>query len=243
MSTGKTIALLVAALLVLSAAGCGTGEETTAAVASTTGAPQTTTTGGQTVGTTTATEQMTTSTTTPLPVTTATEVLPGDGLDEEYDVYSAFIQSAYHNALIVIEDTTAQPDSGLFSVPDAVRFMRNYYPELGDEIWSDFQTKNQTPMVLERRFTLSAAYVFISKQELESIFASHPTGWEDFYAKYPGSQGELTLSRVGFNEAKDTAIFYAANQSHWVAGEGNMVVMEKTAGRWTVLGQSMMWIS
>lgn len=168
---------------------------------------------------------------------------PEHGLAEEYAVYSALIPSVYNNALIVIEDTTAQPDSGLFSPSEAARFMRNYHPELGDKIWSDFETKNETPFVLERRFALSVEYVFISKQEIESIFSKNASGWEDFYAKYPGSQGILTLSRIGFNEAKDTAVLYAGNQSHWVAGEGNMVLMKKTAGRWTVLGEAMMWIS
>jgi hypothetical protein len=168
---------------------------------------------------------------------------PEDGLAEEYEVYSALIQSVYNNALIVIEDTTAQPDSGLFSPTDAVRFMRNQWRELGDDILSDFQTKNEKPSVLERRFTLSVRYAFISKQEIESIFSDNNSGWDDFYAKYPGSQGILTLSRVGFNEAKDTAVLYAGNQSHWVAGEGNMVLVKKTAGRWTVQGEAMMWIS
>ena len=35
---------------------------------------------------------------------------------DEYDVYSALI-SGYSNPLIIIEDTTANPDSGLFSLP------------------------------------------------------------------------------------------------------------------------------
>jgi hypothetical protein len=168
---------------------------------------------------------------------------PEDGFAEEYEVYSALIQSVYKNALIVIEDTTAQRDSGLFSPTDAARFMRNQWRELGNDILSDFQTKNEKPSALESRFTLSVRYTFISEQEIESIFSKNASGWEDFYAKYPGSQGILTLSRVGFNEAKDTAVLYAGNQSHWVAGQGNMVLMKKTAGRWTVQSQSMMWIS
>jgi hypothetical protein len=168
---------------------------------------------------------------------------PENGLAEEYQVYSALIRTLYNNELIVIEDTTAELDSGLFLPSDAVRSIKNHHPELGDKIWSDFETKNQTPSLLERRFTLGVEYVLISKQEITSIFSENAGGWDDFYAKYPGSQGILTLSRVGFNEARDTAVLYAGNQSHWVAGEGNIVVMKKTAGRWTVLGETMIWIS
>jgi hypothetical protein len=233
MSTGKTIALLAAALLVLVVVGCGTRDQTITIGTSTTGAPQTTT----------------------APATS------DDGLAEEYAVYSALIESMFIDdpqsspmtqgmfsdagrppALIVIEGTTAQPDSG-FSPPEAVRFMRNYHPELADEIWSDFQIKNEKPSLLERRFTLGVEYVFLSRQELESVFSKNPSGWEDFYAKYPRSQGILTLSRVGFNEAKDTAVLYEGNQWHGAAGEGNMVLMKKTAGRWTVQDKAMMWTS
>lgn len=251
MNTRKTIALLAAALLVLTVAGCGAGEETTTASASTTGAPQTSTTTGQAVNTTAVTEQM----------MTTTPATSDDGLAEEYAVYSALIQSMFMDAprsspmtqdvfndagrppaVIVIEDTTAQRDAG-FSSPDAVRFMRYYHPELAEVIWSDFQAKNEKPSLLERRFTLSADYLLISRQELESIFSKNPSGWEDFYAKYPRSQGMLTLSRVGFNEAKDTAVFYAGNQWHAAAGEGGMVLMKKTAGRWTVQDRATMWVS
>ncbi len=62
-------------------------------------------------------------------------------------------------------------------------------------------------------------------------------------AVYPRSQGVLTLSRVGFNEARGTAVLYAGNQWHAAAGEGNMVLMKKTAGGWTVHDTAMMWIS
>jgi hypothetical protein len=237
MNTWKTIALLVAALLVLTVAGCGAHDETITTGASTTGAPQTTTTTGQTVSTTAATEQMTTST---------TAVASDERLAEEYEAYSALIQSVYIDAtrpaLIVIEDTTAKADASALSPRLAVGAMGSLWPELGDEILSDFKTKNQTPSVLVRRFTLSVKYAFISEQELASI-SSVNSGWEDFYAKYPGSQGILTLSRAGFNEAKDTAVLYTENQYHSAGGEGDVVLMKKTAGRWTVQGEAMIWES
>ena len=123
--------------------------------------------------------------------------------------------------------------------------MRQYRPELGDEIWRDFETKNRnTDRSWSADSPWSATYVLISLAGARvDLRRSTPTGWDDFYAKYPNSQGVLTLSRVGFNNAKDTAVLYAGNQSHWVAGEGNMVLMKKTAGRWTLQDEAMMWIS
>jgi hypothetical protein len=166
----------------------------------------------------------------------ATAASPGA---EEYEVYSVLIQDMYDDGLIVIEGSTAaahDTDFAANAVKDPGR------PDLDDEILSDFKAKNQAPSALEPRFTLTGTYALISEQELESIFAN-TRGWDDFYAKYPGSQGLLTLSRVGFNEARDTAFLYVAHSIHWTSGEGNVVTMKKTAGRWTVQDTGMIWTS
>ena len=184
-------------------------------------------------GASSATATSATSATAP-PQTTATA--------DEYEVYSALI-SGYGNPLIVIEDTTANPDSGLFSPRDAVNTMRGQWPQLGKDILRDFEKKNENPSLLQRRFTLGAKYVLISRREIESVFLNNGDGWDDFYTKYPGSQGILTLSRVGFNEARDTAVLYSGSQSNWLNGNGSMVLMKKAAGRWTVLDGATMWVS
>jgi hypothetical protein len=176
--------------------------------------------------------------------TSATSATPAQTIAtaDEYDIYSALI-SGYSNPLIIIEDTTANPDSGLFVPGDAVNTMKGQWPQLGKDILRDFEQKNENPSLLQRRFTLGAKYVLVSRREIESIFLNNGDGWDDFYTKYPGSQGILTLSRVGFNEAKDTAVLYSGSQSNWLNGHGSMVLMKKVAGRWTVLDGATMWVS
>ena len=121
--------------------------------------------------------------------------------------------------------------------------MKGQWPQLGKDILRDFEQKNENPSLLQRRFTLACEYVLVSRREIESIFFNNGDGWDDFYTKYPGSQGILTLSRVGFNDAKDTAVLYSGSQSNWLNGHGSMVLMKKIAGRWTVLDGATMWVS
>jgi hypothetical protein len=235
MTSARTIALLAAALLVLAVAGCTTGERT--GTTSTSGAHQASTT-SQAVNTTAATER----------ATTTTPPTSDDGLAEEYAVYSALIQGMFiasdaPPALIVIEGMTANPDFGMFSARDAVNTLRGQWPDLGDDILGDLLARNAKQSVLERRFSLSVEYVFVSKEQIDAIFSNHASGWDDFYAKYPHSQGILTLSRVGFNAAVDTAVLYTGNQYHYTGGEGHVVLMKKVEGRWTVRGEAMTWIS
>ena len=204
----KTMALVVAAWLILVAIGCGASEGTTTSAASATTAPQRTATA------------------------------------DEYDVYSALIQSVYIDATqpkqIVISTVNADQNVNFGLTAGAIR---SFWPELGDDILGDFKAKNRVSSALEHTFTLSVPYTLISEQELASIFSITASGWDKFYAKYPDSKGFLTLSRVGFNRAKDTAVLYTEHQSGATAGEGDVVLMKKTDGRWTVEDNSMLWQS
>jgi hypothetical protein len=173
---------------------------------------------------------------------TSATTVPQTGVTaDEYAVYSALIQSAYVDATqpkqIVIHDTTADPR--LYSPRSVAGAMKSSWPDLGDDVLSEFETKNQTSSALARRFALSVPYTLISGQELAANFPPTAPGWENFYSKYPGSQGRVVLSRVGFNQAKDTAVLYAEFASGATAGEGDVVLMKKTDGRWTVQGRGM----
>ena len=207
MTGWKTMALVVAAWLILVAIGCGASEGTTTSAASATTAPQTAATA------------------------------------DEYDVYSALIQSVYIDATqpkqIVISAVNADQNVNFGVAAGAIK---SFWPELGDDILGDFKAKNRVSSALEHTFTLSVPYTLISEQELASIF-SITADWDRFYAKYPDSKGFLTLSRVGFNRAKDTAVLYTEHQSGGTAGEGDVVLMKKTDGRWTVEDNSMFWQS
>jgi hypothetical protein len=208
MKSRRMIAVLVAALLVLIAAGCGLGEGTTTSATSATTVPQTTATA------------------------------------DEYDVYSALIQSVYIDAtqpkqIIISSVDTRQTTSFGLAAPA----IKSFWPDLDDDILGDFKAKNKSSSALERAFTLSVPYALMSEQELASIFSSSATGWDRFYAKYPDAKGFIALSRVGFNQAKDTAVLYTEYQRGLTAGEGDVVLMKKTDGRWTVEENSMFWQS
>jgi hypothetical protein len=208
MKPCRMIAVLVAALLVLIAAGCGASDGTATSSTLATTAPQTTATA------------------------------------DEYDVYSALIQSVYVDAAQpkqIVISTVNVDQNGSFGL--AAPAIKSFWPDLGDDILGDFKAKNKTSSTLEHTFTLSVPCTLISEQELGSIFSSTATGWDKFYAKYPDAKGFIALSRVGFNQAKDTAVLYTEYQSGATAGGGDVVLMKKTDGGWTVKGNSMLWQS
>ena len=216
------IAALVAALLVLTAAGCSGSVGTTTSATSATP--------------TSATSATSTS-------TSAATTLQATVTADEYDVYSALIESVYVGGTqpkqIVITPVRTDSPHG---VGQAVGAMESHWPDLGDAV-DDFKAKNRTSSVLERRFTISVPYTIVSEQEIASIFSINATGWGKFYAKYPDARGFLALSRVGFNQAKDTAVLYTEYQKGLTDGEGDVVLMKKMDGRWTVELNGTFWVS
>jgi hypothetical protein len=220
MKPRKMIVVPAAALLILTAAGCGGG-----------------------VGTPTSTTSATTTSTTSVTTAPQTTASQSTVTADEYDVYSALIQSVYIGATqpkqIVI--TPVHDDNHFFG--QAADVMESWWPDLGVEIVDDFKAKNETSSVLERRFTLSVPYTIVSEQEMASIFSTTVSGWKKFYAKYPDAKAFLALSRVGFNQEKDTAVLYTQYQRGPTGGQGDVVLMKKTDGRWTVEQDGMFWTS
>ena len=229
------IAALVAALLVLTAAGCGAG------VGPTTSATSATTTSA-TSGTSTSTSATSTSTSATSTSTPATTTPQATVTADEYAVYSALFQSVYIGATPPKQIVITPVHDDNHQLGQAVGVMQSWWPDLGDAV-DDFKAKNRTSSVLERRFTISVPYTIVSEQEIASIFSINATGWGKFYAKYPDARGFLALSRVGFNQAKDTAVLYTEYQKGLTDGEGDVVLMKKMDGRWTVELNGTFWVS
>lgn len=166
---------------------------------------------------------------------------------EEYSVYDGIIKAQYLGErvkLVVISDhttTSVSPgDSGVD--PSNMAFIQKNLPEVEAATLQNFIQANQQQYLLGRQFNLGVKYVLISKEEMKSIFEDDK-GWSVFYQRYPDSQGTMTLSRVGFNDKGTQAVVYVGNQADWLAGTGNVYLLEKINGQWTVKNHTMVWIS
>ncbi|MBN2015629.1 hypothetical protein JW766_02245 [Candidatus Dojkabacteria bacterium] len=173
---------------------------------------------------------------------------------EEYSVYTdlieamdaidtkkksiPFIPSEYK--LLVIEDHT----------PDHVETINLQYvdskmPGIDPETLTDFRARNQIEYPLERRFGFKIDYVFISNEEMAALHShgEQDAFWDNFYDRYPESQGILSLSRVGFNNRMDQALVSIGNQSDWLSGSGFFILLIRLNGTWTIRDMVLTWIS
>ncbi|KYK31890.1 MAG: hypothetical protein HXS48_07765 [Theionarchaea archaeon] len=109
------------------------------------------------------------------------------------------------------------------------------------ETFDDFQIKNTQPCPLADFFDLDVTVVFMNEKEVREHFQND--AWFELYAKYPFSQGIMTLSRVGFNSEMNQALVYVGNQKEILSGAGYYVLLTKMNGVWIIQDKVMIWIS
>lgn len=163
----------------------------------------------------------------------------------EYVIYGLIIKTQFTNkgfSKTVIQKTTATSDDWKETPGEEPKFWKSVsklLPGVQADTLSNFKVKNEKASQLGPQ----PLGVFVTEEEVDSIFRPNADGWDVFYKKYPGAQGILRLSRVGFSQKKDQALVYFGNQAHWLDGAGYFVLLANRNGSWVVVKQAMIWIS
>jgi hypothetical protein len=106
-----------------------------------------------------------------------------------------------------------------------------------------FRRRNAEASALVGNLDLGAPYTLMSRDEMSGLFSQNQDGWQLFYERFPDAPGITTVSRVGFNQGMDQALVYVGTQSHWLAGAGYYLLLNKVDGAWVIDQQVMTWIS
>lgn len=145
----------------------------------------------------------------------------------EYEVLSAWVSQkvtpeARKNGLtqIVIYDTTDSDDDHLLrdnqgqpiTWEKEAEFLREKASILQQTTLDTYRKVNAEPALLHRGLHPSIEYQVASSAQLEPIFCYHCGVWPAYYKQFPGSQGLLTFSRVGFSGDGAQAFFYYSNR-------------------------------
>ena len=145
---------------------------------------------------------------------------------------------------MVIEDHTDTWGLGIHGSGALRRRLAARWPELDRQAIDQLLARNAVSQPLTDRFDLDTEVILITAEEVNEIFHNGGYGgWDEFYRRYPGAQGIMMLSRVGFSPDGKWALAYMGNQYHYLAGSGWVFLLEKSAGEWTFVDGIMLWIS
>ena len=168
---------------------------------------------------------------------------PGEIAVEEQAVYAAALAELYGAPSYVLLSTTATDPGGSGNTADTLAFVLDNLPSVDPLTAENFSARNAAETALEDGMQLGAPYVLLTRQEMSDLFSENQNGWDTFYAQHPNAPGITSLSRAGFNPAMTEALVYVGTQSHWLAGAGYFLLLEKVDGVWILRNQVMTWIS
>jgi hypothetical protein len=152
---------------------------------------------------------------------------PIDRGKETYKVYSALLNQQWKGGNVVIRNMT---DRGLFAsehwLDDNVGLQ---YPEAV----ADFKKVNENSVQLSNHFDYDGKLVLIDQEEFKTTIGGGD-GWNKFKNEHPGATGIITFSAVGFDASGTTAVVNVMFVCAGLCGNGNVYILEKKDGNWTL---------
>jgi hypothetical protein len=174
----------------------------------------------------------------------------------EYEVFSVYIAHYFAGkaakertglavSQIIITDTTEYDQSEIeedMPWEEMQKFLRKEVPSLQSATIRNFRQMSLRQANLQERFNLPLPYQLVAGSTLGSIIHDI-ADWPEYYKQYPGAQGFLTLSRIGFSPDRTQAFFYASNNCGGKCATGSFTVAEKHGTRWVVVKEMIVWVS
>lgn len=119
-----------------------------------------------------------------------------------------------------------------------------YDDAVRSEALQDFAEKSCTGGPLSRTFHTDLPRTFVSSAKLD-FNDLIPIGTKDepFEQRFPGANGVISFSHVGFDGGFDEAIVSASFVCGGLCGHGSGYVLKKLRGRWVVVSGWILWIA
>ena len=181
----------------------------------------------------------------PLPKPSAVPSSPID--DEDYSVYSAVLKELYGGKSIALENQVSgctgigNNKEGEASWQKSLDGLSGKLKKLSPKTIADFKGKSNLCRMLDAKFNPSIK--LISKQERRTIFSGKDMrkAWAAFNKKFPGANGYVIVSNVGFNEDRTQALVDISNKCGDKCGAEQFVLLTKINGSWSVIGMNVVW--
>ena len=158
---------------------------------------------------------------------------------EEQAVYAVFVRDSKGPAVILETTSTSTVEEDPRQMIDNIQ---GGLAGISNATIDNFVERNSPPSQLSPDLQLGVEYILLSREELVEI-SSQGNWHEILQERYPGSNGYVIFSRVGFNRTLDQAVLYVGEVAGPLMGAGHYYLLEKQNGEWMIKEQTMVWIS
>lgn len=169
--------------------------------------------------------------------------------DVDYQIYSTVLTETQANSKQLIVFQTSSKGMSIseeIGSDSYVKFFKSEIPDLDLTVFTDYNRINANAVNFDNKFTVNSKTVkLIGEEELNFIFSIGDINgsWEQFYKKYPNSNGYIRFSRIGYNTDKTWAFLEIGNFYASLGAEGAIVILKKENAAWKIAKIQMTWIS
>ncbi|MGC4115734.1 MAG: hypothetical protein QM765_14250 [Myxococcales bacterium] len=171
----------------------------------------------------------------------AEPVSPEPELLDDYPVYKAALEDPLvkqHSTRFVIE-----ADARPYGETLTQATITGLKPETREDLASRIKTLKLDSTKLQ----VSTTIELVPRSELDAMLSftagTEEEVWKRFGEKYPGANGYLWISRVGYDKTQAQALVYISHFCGNFCGEGWAVMLSKTDGSWSVVDVQVVWTS
>jgi hypothetical protein len=162
---------------------------------------------------------------------------------EEYAVYSALLRHglpADAPRVILASQTFVQGESLRLVSADRQVLITDL--GLPGSVVDDFIAANAEQVPISRAIEIPVPYELLDNAAINALFSGQ--GWAGFYSRFPGAQGVVRLSRIGFDESFRHALVIAEQICGTECGSGRLVYLNREdSGIWRTVAGDLMWMA
>lgn len=169
--------------------------------------------------------------------------------DVDYQIYSTVLTETQANSKQLIVFQTSSKGMSIseeIGSDSYVKFFKSEIPDLDLTVFTDYNRINANAVNFDNKFTVNSKTVkLVGEEELNYIFSVPDIngGWEQFYKKYPNSNGYTRFSRIGYNTDKTWAFLEIGNFYASLGAGGAIVILIKENTTWKIVKIQPTWIS
>lgn len=158
---------------------------------------------------------------------------------EEYSIYSLSIEHVYLRNLLAHNKSEIKSIVIISQTNELNEYWRDEFIDdldnkgIPEEVIEDWRKQNEYPILLQRKFDLIYEYHLVTRTELDAYEAD--SFFSKFYKQYPGSNGLISISKIGFDKEKNTALIHVIHSYGSLGASYNFIVLEKTDGTWRIV--------
>lgn len=137
--------------------------------------------------------------------------------------------------------TEPEPRERLTGIGDRVA---DQVPNVRESAIEDFVGNNTVTQPVSSIYPIDDCFEPITQSEMRTIFGRDiDSGWDDFRMRYPHTRGTMSVSDIGFDDAREQAILCVGQQFGGLAGHGSHFVFERKHNGWSKLAEVGAWLS